>query len=456
MVLIYRIITVVLSLISIISILISDLSLPKNLIVLPTMFLFLFIVLPMFSKYIFKYIGITILNLSMLIRYVITPFLNSIYGIEMNIGVSTAIDSQFRAINLMVFEMVSVMVIWCLFYKKFYSDKANPVEIKSKPNLFGWLFMIFASIVLIINPEILGRYTFIWLASVLKSKTVVEGASINFLIIQLAQIVLTVSLLNLIYRFYRNDRKIWYLFLSIIIIVFSASFITGTSRFSVILPLTTGFFTLIILFKKYRKFLIGAASIIVLIVISLTTMLKRQTINSMNMSTKSSISGLEGMNTDLQLYFSGITNVAHAVETKITFVPFNFDAIFSDLLKNVPIINKVFESSSSALVNYNEMFYNRILISDQILPNIGQGFLYFGPLLAPIFSVISVIVVMILDKQILKSDSVFEVYIFTYLCLKFALFYMSNMTIQIAFFTNFFLLLLLINYMNKKFILKRS
>lgn len=115
MVLIYRIITVVLSLISIISILISDLSLPKNLIVLPTMFLFLFIVLPMFSKYIFKYIGITILNLSMLIRYVITPFLNSIYGIEMNIGVSTAIDSQFRAINLMVFEMVSVMVIWCLF-----------------------------------------------------------------------------------------------------------------------------------------------------------------------------------------------------------------------------------------------------------------------------------------------------------------------------------------------------
>ncbi|RIN66485.1 hypothetical protein, partial [Staphylococcus simulans] len=240
------------------------------------------------------------------------------------------------------------------------------------------------------------------------------------------------------------------------IIVFSASFITGTSRFSVILPLTTGFFTLIILFKKYRKFLIGAASIIVLIVISLTTMLKRQTINSMNMSTKSSISGLEGMNTDLQLYFSGITNVAHAVETKITFVPFNFDAIFSDLLKNVPIINKVFESSSSALVNYNEMFYNRILISDQILPNIGQGFLYFGPLLAPIFSVISVIVVMILDKQIFKSDSVFEVYIITYLCLKFALFYMSNMTIQIAFFTNFFLLLLLINYMNKKFILKRS
>lgn len=456
MVLMYRIITVVLSLISIISIMISDLSLPDNLIVLPTMYLFLFILLPMFSEYVFKYIGITMLNISMLIRYAVTPLLNSIYGIELSIGVPTAIDSQFKAINIMAFEMVSVMAIWCLFYKKFYSEKATPVEIKSSSNLFGWVFLTFAALILIINPEILGRYTFIWLASVLKSKTIIEGASINFLIIQLAQIVLTVSLLNLIYRFYRGDRNIWCLFLSIFVIILSASFITSTSRFSVILPLTTGFFTLIILFQKYRKFLIATASIVILIVISLTTMLKRQTIDSMNMSTKSSISGLEGMNTDLQLYFSGITNVAHAIETKFVFSPFNFDAIFSDLFRNIPVINKVFESRTSALISYNEMFYNRILISDQILPNIGQGFLYFGPLLAPIFSVISVIVVMILDRQILKSKSVFEVYIFTYLCLKFALFYMSNMTIQIAFFTNFFLLLLLINYMNKKIVLKRS
>ena len=40
------------------------------------------------------------------------------------------------------------------------------------------------------------------------------------------------------------------------------------------------------------------------------------------------------------------------------------------------------------------MFYKTTGVADQIVPILGQGYLYFGTILAPIFSVIGLIVVM--------------------------------------------------------------
>ncbi|RIL51283.1 hypothetical protein BUY76_06440, partial [Staphylococcus equorum] len=189
----YRITVVALSIISIISILISKAQIPQNLIALPLLFICLFLLLPMFSKFMFTNIGITIVNVTMLIRYVISPFLMSIYGVNLNTGMSTSIVTQGRAVNLMLFEMAAVIITFCIFHKRFYSYTDNFKSIESKPNLFGWIFVAFSILILLFNPEILGRYTFIWTASELKSKNVVESVSVFFLFIQLAQIVFTIG-----------------------------------------------------------------------------------------------------------------------------------------------------------------------------------------------------------------------------------------------------------------------
>ena len=65
----------------------------------------------MFSRYMFNNIGITIVNITMVIRYVISPFLMSIYGVNVGIGMSTSLGSQTKAINLMLFE-IDPHVIW--------------------------------------------------------------------------------------------------------------------------------------------------------------------------------------------------------------------------------------------------------------------------------------------------------------------------------------------------------
>src|SRR5699024_7700982 len=110
----------------------------------------------------------------------------------------------------------------------------------------------------------------------------------------------------------------------------------------------------------------------------------------------------------------------------------------------------------SAIVNYNINFYGRTGIQDQILPMIGQGYLYLGYILAPVFSIATIIIIMYLDKKIVENNSLFNIYILVYLCLKFALFNMANATILISFFTNFFVVLMVINILNKRIRLGRD
>lgn len=456
MILFYRIIVLILSLISVISIMLSDVQLPNNLIVLPLLFVCLYFLLPMFSRYMFNNIGITIVNITMLIRYVISPLLMSVYGVNVDIGMSTSIGSQTKAINLMIFEMVVIIITFCILHKRFYSNKNEFREMKAKSNLFGWAFVLFSFVIVLSNPEVLARYTFIWSASQLKSKDVVESVSLFFLIVQLAQIVVTIGVINWMYKFYEYNKNIIWLFLSFIVIGISSSFITGTSRFSIILPLVTGLFTIYILYKNYRKVIIILSVGMSLLLIAVSTLLKQNTITSQsNTSIAESNSTFENLNTDLQLYFSGVSNVAHSIDTSNIYAPFQFDAIIAELFRSVIYLNSLFGQHASSLTLFNEVFYQRPLVSDQILPMIGQGYLYFGPYLAPILSVISIILVMVLDKKIYKSDSVFKIYIMSYLCIKLSLFFMANATIQMSFFTNFFIILLIISYLNKKFIVKK-
>lgn len=456
MILFYRIIVLILSLISIVSIMLSGIQLPNNLIALPLLFMCLFFLLPMFSKYMFNNIGITIVNITMLIRYVISPLLMSIYGVNVDIGMSTSLGSQTKAINLMLFEMALIIVTFCILYRRFYSDEAEFREIKAKPNLFGWAFVFFGFIIVLFNPEVLARYTFIWSASQLKSKDIVESVPIIFLIVQLAQIVATIGILNWIYKFYEYNKNIIWLFISFIVIGISSSFITGTSRFSIILPLATSLFTIFILYKNYRKLIIIFSVGMSLLLIAVSTLLKQNTITSQsNTSAVGSSNTFENFNTDLQLYFSGVSNVAHSIDTSLIYEPFQFEAITAELFRSVVFFNSLFGQHASALTSFNEIFYQRPLVSDQILPMIGQGYLYFGPYLAPVFSFISIILVMLLDKKIFKSESVFKMYIMAYLCIKLSLFYMANATINISFFTNFFIVLLIISYLNNKFIIKK-
>ncbi|OHS40306.1 hypothetical protein [Staphylococcus sp. HMSC62A08] len=277
MTLFYRLFVIISSIITIILDMVTTQHIQNNLVLLPFVFVLLFVVFPSFSRYIFNNLGITIINFTMLLRYVVSPFLMALYGSDIQMGSTVSIDIQSKAVLLMVYEMIAMFLIFALLHKYFYSNNSKIRNVKSQSNIFGWIFIAFALLIIISQPSVLGNYSFIWSASKLKTDTANENVTLFALLIQLAQIVFTVSILNIIHKYYEKKNSIIYLFLSFIVIVASASFITGTSRSSIIIPLVTGLFALLVLYNKYRKLIIGSSLILSLLVISVSTLLKQQT-----------------------------------------------------------------------------------------------------------------------------------------------------------------------------------
>ncbi|XOW48510.1 hypothetical protein QYF31_08935 [Staphylococcus haemolyticus] len=211
-----------------------------------------------------------------------------------------------------------------------------------------------------------------------------------------------------------------------------------------------------ILYKNYRKLIITLSAILSLLVISVSTLLKQNTNVVTARGLYHSAGAIENFNTDVQIYFSGLINIGHSIESSFVYSPFQINGVLGDITHSVIFVNSFFTNFQSALVTFNDMFYKKVGVSDQILPLLGQGYLYFGAILSPIFSIIVLLVVMLLDKNIHNSNSVFTLYVYAYLCLKFSLFFMSNATILLSFFTNFFLVLLVIAILNKKIVVRRK
>ena len=153
----------------------------------------------------FNNLGITIVNLTMLLRYVISPLLISFYGSNIQIGTTVLRSIQNQAINLMLYEMIVLFIVFAVFHKYFYFEKSSFNKINAKPNLFGWIFVLLAIGLAILQPSSIGRYSFIWSASELNNNELAD-VSLFALLVQLAQVVLTINILNIIFKYYKKDK----------------------------------------------------------------------------------------------------------------------------------------------------------------------------------------------------------------------------------------------------------
>src|SRR5690606_37543465 len=144
----------------------------------------------------------------------------------------------------------------------------------------------------------------------------------------------------------KKSNKLRYVFLSIATVFILSSFIIGTSRNSVIIPLVTGLYIIYIIFGKHKKIISFISVCTVGFVVLLTTLLKEATVNSSESTLRDFLSDL---NIDLQLYFSGINNIAIAVETSNIYWSFNIQSILDDITRSVVLINSFFHSEASAL-----------------------------------------------------------------------------------------------------------
>lgn len=407
---------------------------------LPATYLLLCLVSKEYLNKTLMYKSLFIINLIIYIRYVLIPLLYALDSelIFRNIPNLSIINT---AIFIMIYELIITIIVINLLTKNKRITTKN-IEIKS--NLVGYGFLIFTLLLIILQPKLLTRYSFILTTDVLKSKTI-EGldSSISLLLVQLAHYILIASCIHFTYKYFSKKSRIIGLLLGICMSIFFSMFIVGTSRSSVILPLITSLLLLGDLYSEYKKRLYTFSLGIIIFIILLTTKLKSETINNEGI-----INTVNNIHYQLQVYFSGVMNVAYAIDSRNFYESFQLNSIISDLVRSIAYFGAKFTSQISALEAFNIRIYNGGLSRDHILPMIGQGYLYFGFILSPIFIIITIILAIKLEKFYARSTSVIMKFIILLFVIRVSLYQMMNMTILISFMTNIYFPLLVISLLN--------
>ena len=119
--------------------------------------------------------------------------------------------------------------------------------------------------------------------------------------------------------------------------------------------------------------------------------------------------------TELDMYFAGPAGINNAIGL---FNQTNSGLSFfvPDMVQSMPIVNHWINAKQTTIYTYN-LYVGRLFTDtsgDQIIPLVGQGLIYFGYILSPILSMLSVLLIRWSDNKYLHTSS-YPIYLYAFL-----------------------------------------
>lgn len=363
-----------------------------------------------------------------------------------------------KAIFIMIYELLIYDVAILLFHKFFFGNnkRGNKNEIEflegnkeikfSKSNLIYIVFIFFTFMLIVVRPNSLNYFSFFTVNNnFVKLEELDIFTSIVVMFLNVARLTIYFIFVNWIIKKIQPKSYLFSVFLIVFITLINSLIFFGTNRSDFIFNFAVNLLILIYLYKKLGVIInilfLGFLPIVV------SGMSKfRETVTITGGTNK-----LLDLTDNLQVYLGGIYNVAMSLDivSPNSNVLMMFFDIFKSavgpniLLKNIDII------TSAQLFNY------RIYLSDhvaQIIPMIGQGNLYLGPIFSPLVGVIFIFIAIFFIKQIKKFKRIELIYVFTLFSGRIGFVMAQNGNILINDLTFFLPLFLLVYYFNNKLV----
>ncbi|WP_217586559.1 hypothetical protein [Lentibacillus saliphilus] len=365
------------------------------------------------------------------IRYVVLPLfivISNYYGGRSAIEPESF--SFYKAILLMNYELLVIsFFIWVMdktSTKKIGVNKESfNQDITSNGNDIVYILSsIFAVGGIILYPSVLHSINFVIPKATDVELNLLENFIVYLFIISKQLLFIMAS--KKLFRKYIKSRSQTIIFVNFLVAILNICVYYGTNRSDILISFIVSFLLLHKLYgKNIRKYIIIGVTLIILILGVVTTAREHASISGGTNFTKD-------LTDTLQVYTGGPYNVAIAIETKQYFPDANNPSVlFFDIFRpmigvNILVKNLPFEYSN---IYYNKRMWLDIDRRSQILPMIGQGNLYFGFFLAPIFSLLFIGLFYLLNKRIQITNNL-EVYYFLSLVIVRLGFFMGQNTMN--------------------------
>ncbi|EKB48606.1 hypothetical protein [Cecembia lonarensis] len=402
-----------------------------------------------------NFFGIAIFNAILFFRYLISPAYSSLYGIydHSRAGLISEFANR-ESILLMLYEMICFFIVFHFSIKKLIKYKnimSQEIYFKNLKVRGLIVVMMIGVISFLIFPAIRERTNFL-IASGFGESNLSAIAGIGFLFTEAS---LQCLFLLVVINQFKNliiGQKVKDL-LIIFIIILQVSIFWSESRTTVVVNGIASIGLLLYLKLLNKTIFVSIVSVTIIATLSLSAfqMFKDGDL----VAFRSSISEYSDQQTSvdyLQSYFGGQNLIANAIELKPKIQNrINIETFFNEIIGSILFIRQVFPpSNNQTTVHFNKIFGHDEMNS-MILPTLGQGYLYFGLIGAPIISVLFSVLLIKAEKSLLLSNTIGEKYAFLVLVIWLGLFPLQNMNIIAATIFNVFGPLYLFVKFNKVF-----
>jgi hypothetical protein len=386
----------------------------------------------------------------MYFKYIVMPFVNCLSGYTLWRGITPNQAFIEKGVWLTIYEMIAVLVTIYFFQSKFYNISVK--EEITTPKRYGvYISVVVLGILLVfLFPSLKDRFMFVLSAN--SSFEINQDIHINGLlstIFDFGRLILILLVICYCKVKYNKRSSIIYVFISMLAVMAYLLFSSGDSRWSIAVPGLILTLLLTKVFLKHKKVILFCIGAIMIIGVVAITAVKMNYSNSINSDTLWADT--------LQMYFSGPKNIAFAIETKKTingmFGLFPANVILNDFFRSVAGLSRLANTSASTIEFFNAHVYGNNIALDQIVPLMGQSFIYFGYIFAPFLTVLATIVMMFLDNKANTSPDVMQYYIYSYTAIWFARAMMLNATIIFSHFVNTLCLFLILKFINDKIVI---
>jgi len=405
---------------------------------------------------VFRYLGITIMNMILFVRYVISPLYSSITNTYYHSGsIRTDDFTNTVSIALMILEMMSIFLVFHFGIRKLLPlrDKLSIYHKKKSGNTSVYNVAILIGVLsFLIFPGIRANTNFL-IAKDFDGGNFNTIAGIGLIFTQISlQALLVVTAIRQFRRKLKREKvnKALILFVTLLQI----SVFWNTSRLNVLANgiIATSFLNHLKLISKTSINIIIALSVISVISITALTDVGQGSVGNF----QGAVAGQYGNNNQqtndyFQAYFGGSSLIATtiAIEPKVS-NSLNVLTFLNEIASSILFVRQVFPASDNFTTTQFNYVFGYKGGNSMILPTLGQSYLYFGFWGSSLLSIAFSLLLLWGEKKVIQSKTIGEKYAFIVLLVWVAFFPMQNLNIISATFFNVFLTFFLLSKLNRK------
>lgn len=390
--------------------------------VLPWVYLLSFSVLKGFATKKSNYQISVIMVLALLwIRMIFLPM----YGLSE--GLYSRMDSNVDslAVILCCYECLVVTIVLLFIATKKDSVSKQDLTLRGSPTIY-MLFILFALGIFVIYGRDLSLFEFG--IKTIGERIDREGDITDERVVIIRQIVSS-GYLFLFFCFISSLKKSFdisknrsFLYCSILLSAMMVCVIIGERRSAQIYIAFSCIWLLSHIYSKYSKRIIlsiGSVALFVLITMTIYKQFNAFLYNSYEEAVHYG-SFSEGMSAGIiDAYFNGIDTIAKNIKFAQT-AGLSISNLFYDFFRSFFGLHYFLKGGLLTSEIYNLQIYGGGQSTGLLLSSVGYGYIYLGPIFAPLFTVFNVIVVCFLEKRMRSTSSIEMSYIWAFVYMRFA------------------------------------